>query len=81
MTTFEFVRAASSLAVALALVGCAANPGVYKPAQDTTPSWMKSQVTGSRIPRRTDGRGKAISADFVRSVSPSEFGTLPGIVF
>jgi hypothetical protein len=79
MFTFN-VRTASTILVSVVLLGCAAGP-THKPVQDRTPSWMKYQVTGSRIVRRTDGRGEAKTADSVKSTTPAGFVLLPGVTF
>jgi 5-formyltetrahydrofolate cyclo-ligase len=79
MLTFN-VRTASTILVSVVLLGCAASP-THKPVQDRTPSWMKYQVTGSRITRRTDGRGASQTADSVKSTSPAELVLLPGVTF
>jgi hypothetical protein len=77
MLTFN-VRTASTILVAVVLLGCSTSPA-HRPAQDRTPSWMKYEVTGSRIVRRTDGRGAAQTADSVKSTSPGSFVLLPGV--
>lgn len=79
MKTFNVVRIAGTLLVSATFVGCGTTLGSYRAVQDTTPSWMKYQVTGSRIKRSTNNRGQATSADFVRSTSSRDLALLPSL--
>lgn len=91
MATFTIARASGALMLSAMLMGCSTAPTTPASTstasttstartQDRTPSWMKYQVSGSRIARRTDGEGNPITADFVRSTSVQELQMLPGVM-
>lgn len=76
MSTLKLARTSGALVLSAVLMGCSSNP---TPTPDRTPSWMKYQVSGSRIARRTDAKGKPISADFVHSTTPEGLLMLPAV--
>lgn len=87
MTTHSFARAAGTVLVVLTFLGgCSSHPATggqttARAVRDRTPSWMKYQVTGSRIARPVDGHGKPITADMVRSTSREDLSLLPSVTF
>lgn len=76
MSTLNLARATGVLLLSAVLMGCSSTPA---PVQDRTPSWMKYQVSSSRIARRTDAKGRPISADFVHSTTPEGLLLLPAV--
>jgi len=71
-------RGAVVIAVAMLSLGCGHAP--TRVVRDTTPSWMKYELTGTRIPRAAGPRGHAESASFVTRTSPSGLLLMPGAV-
>lgn len=70
----------TAIAIAAALmVGCATPP--TRVAQETSPKWMKYEVTGTRIRRTAGPRGDASSASFVTGVRRQrDLALMPGVV-
>lgn len=78
MRVSNVIQIAGVAVAAFLLVGCAGEP--TKVARDSTPSWMKQEVTGSRIRLRPGPRGQAASASFVTRVPPRDLALMPGVV-
>lgn len=80
MRRLTLVRIAGMVLVSAAVAACATS-GAQRVAKDTTPSWMKYEVTGSRIKRTPGPRGLPEQADFVRSVpSYQDLSLAPALV-
>jgi len=56
-----------------ALGGCATTP-----TPDRTPTWAKSMVAGSRIPRRLDSFGNPATGTLVQVITDDNLQTMPG---
>lgn len=69
------------LALILSTAGCAASASKTKSASaaERTPSWMKRDVVGSRIPRRIDAGGQPVSSDNVVMTSDEGLQNLPSV--
>lgn len=61
----------------LLLTACAGTP---EQGADRTPSWMKHQEVGTRIPRVSDRKGDASSASTVVTTTEEGLEDLPSVV-
>lgn len=73
----KLVARPALLAAALLLTGCAGTP---EQGADRTPSWMKHQEVGTRIPRVSDRKGDASSASTVVTTTEEGLEDLPSVV-
>ena len=58
------------------LGGCAGTPNG---GADSTPSWLKHHVVGTRIPRVPDANGDASAAGYVINTTVAQLEDLPGV--
>lgn len=80
MRVSKFMQFAGVAAVAILSQACTSGNPV-RPVQDKTPSWLKYEVTGSRIRRPAGVNGQAESASFVTRTNADGLAMLPAISF
>jgi hypothetical protein len=90
MARLKIVRVVGALLVSAAvLTGCSSAPAQKETpvaqaqgksaTNDRTPHWMKYRTSSSRIARPTDGNGRPISADMVKSTDSNGLYQLPSV--
>lgn len=77
MRVSNVVQISGAVIAAFLLAGCASGP--TRPVPDSTPSWMKYEVSGSRIKRRVDANGEPSSASFVTRTNAANLALMPGL--